>query len=163
MINDDVPAMPKQIIGQVAIDEQQPSVAFSDDGGFLWGQQSMSSMEEDTSCMEADIFGMCADFAAATPPPLTGNTATARASKNTRMVRPACMGLPLPQLQIADFEAARKAFIEARSFRLYPTSVATGRPAARATQNENPPHSGLRQLPPAADIPVPFRPAARLM
>ena len=48
MINDDVPAMPKQFIGQVAMDEQQPSMAFSDDGGFLWGQQSMSSMEEDT-------------------------------------------------------------------------------------------------------------------
>jgi hypothetical protein len=46
-ISDDVPAMPKQFIGQVAMDEQQPSMAFSDDGTFLWGQQSMSSMVDD--------------------------------------------------------------------------------------------------------------------
>jgi hypothetical protein len=112
--NEDVAAMPKQFIGQVAMDEQQPSMAFCEDG-FLWGQQSMSSMEEDMSCMEVDMFGMCTDFAPATPPPLTGSTATARASKNTRMARPRCMGLPLPRLQIADFEASRKALIEARS------------------------------------------------
>ena len=85
MINDDVPAMPKQFIGQVAMDEQQPSVAFSEDG-FLWGQQSISSMED-------DMFDMSADFAAAeaAAPAAVGSTATDRARKRIRIVRPRCM------------------------------------------------------------------------
>ena len=68
------------------MDEQQPSMAFSDDG-FLWGQQSISSMDE-------DMFDISADFAAtaAAAPAVVGNTATDRASKRIRMVRPRCMG-----------------------------------------------------------------------
>ena len=86
MINDDVPAKPKQFIGQVAMDQQQPSMAFSEDE-LLWGQQSMSSMED-------DMLDMSADFAAAAAviPPVVGSTATDRAIKRTRMVRPICIG-----------------------------------------------------------------------
>jgi hypothetical protein len=76
--------MPKQFIGQVAMDEQQPSMAFSDDG-FLWGQQSISSIEE-------DMFDMSADFTAAATAAAVGSTATDRASKRIKMVRPRCMG-----------------------------------------------------------------------
>src|SRR6202011_3583256 len=65
VINDDVPVMPKQFIGQVAMDEQQPSMAFSEDG-FLWGQQSISSMED-------DMFDISADFAAAAAPAVIGS------------------------------------------------------------------------------------------
>src|SRR6516225_6592979 len=92
-----VPAMPKQFIGQVAMDEQQPSMAFSE-GSFLCGQQSMSSMED-------DMFDMSADFAAApvAAPAAVGSTATDRASKNTRIARPRCMGLPLPWAQNSRF------------------------------------------------------------
>jgi hypothetical protein len=83
-INEDVPVTPKQLIGQVAIDEQQSSAAFCE-GSFLWGQQSMSSME-------ADMFDMAADLAPAeAPTTVLGSTATESAIKRTRMVRARCM------------------------------------------------------------------------
>jgi hypothetical protein len=80
-----VPATPKQFIGQVAMDEQQPSRSFSEDG-LLWGQQSMSSMED-------NMFDISADFAAAdaAAPALAGSTATDKTSKKTRIILPTCM------------------------------------------------------------------------
>jgi hypothetical protein len=92
--------MSKQFIGQVAMDEQQPSLAFSDGGGFLWGQQSMSSMEE-------DMLDMSADFAAiaVVAPAAVGSVATDSASKRIRMVRPRCMVRVACSFKIADFWA----------------------------------------------------------
>src|SRR5262249_10336063 len=107
MINDDVAAMPKQFIGQVAMVEQQPSMAFSEDEGFLWGQQSMSSMEEDISCMEDDMSAVPAGFAAASVLAAVGRTATDRVSKRIRMVRPRCMVSVTCSCKIADFRPVR--------------------------------------------------------
>ena len=108
MINEDVPAMPKQFIGQAAMDEQQSSMAFSeDDDGFLWGQQSMSSMEEDVWSMGDDMSAVRADFAAAAAPAVVGSTATDRASKRIRMMRPRCIVSVAYSFKIADFRAVR--------------------------------------------------------
>src|SRR6516225_5873292 len=94
-----VPAMPKQFIGQVAMDEQQPSMAFSE-CSLLCGQQSMSSMED-------DMFDMSADFAAApvAAPAAVGSTAIDSASKRIRMVRPRCIVGAACSFKIADFRA----------------------------------------------------------
>jgi hypothetical protein len=98
-INEAVAGRPKQFIGQVAMNEQQSSMGFSEDG-LLWGQQSMSSIED-------DIFDMSADFAAAAAaaPPVVGSTATDRASKRSRMVRPRCIVSAVCTFKIADFRA----------------------------------------------------------
>jgi hypothetical protein len=82
------------------MDEQQPSMAFSDGDGFLWGQQSMSSMAE-------DMFDMSADFAAtaAAAPAIVGSTATDRASKRIRMVGTRCIIIAVCTFKIADFRA----------------------------------------------------------
>ena len=87
-IKDEVPAMPKQFIGQVAMDEQQPSMAFWEGNFSLCGQQSMSSMD--------DMDDMSSDIAATPVAALAavGSTATDSASRNTRMARPRCMGQP---------------------------------------------------------------------
>lgn len=79
--------MQKQLIGQVAKDEQQPSMAFPGGSGFLCGQQFMS--------MEDDMFDMSADLDAAAEPAVVGSTATDKTSKKTRMARPTCMGSAL--------------------------------------------------------------------
>jgi hypothetical protein len=76
----------KQFIGQAAMDEQQPSMVFSE-GGFLWGQQSMSSMEDDMWSIGADMDDMSADFAPAAALAMVGRRATDRASKYTSMAR----------------------------------------------------------------------------
>jgi hypothetical protein len=95
--SDDVPAMPKQFIGQAAIDEQQSSMVFSE-GGFLWGQQSMSSMEDDMWSIGLDMDEMSVDFAPTAALAMVGRRATDRASKCTRMARPSRMNGPLSTL-----------------------------------------------------------------
>ena len=91
-ICEDVPVKPMQFMGHVAIDEQQSAMAFSA-GTFLCGQQSISSIDEDTWFMEEDMPGVSAAFT--TAPPLTGSMATERAIKMARTVRPSCMGSAL--------------------------------------------------------------------
>src|SRR5262249_2575293 len=96
-INEYVYARPKQCIGQGAINEQQPSIAFSA-GSFLLGQQSMSSIED-------DMLDIADDFAAAAAPAAVGSMATDRASKNTKMARPRCTGHPCCGVKIAYFRS----------------------------------------------------------
>ena len=88
-IREDVPDRPKQFMGQLAINVQQPSMVFSE-GSFLCGQQSMSSIEADMSSAEDDI-DMAVDFTAATAPLAAGSMATAIANKKARRVRPKCI------------------------------------------------------------------------
>src|SRR5262249_60868872 len=72
-------------MGHVAIEAQQSSMAFSEDG-FWCGQQSMSSMEEDIPLMAGS-----ADFTAAAMPRPGGRIAIDRATTTVRRVGPRCM------------------------------------------------------------------------
>ena len=69
-----------------AIDEQQSSRAFGE-GEFLWGQQSCVRSVE-------DMCDVSTDFTPIAAPLPVGNTATDRAIKRIRIVRPICMGDP---------------------------------------------------------------------
>jgi hypothetical protein len=84
-------ANPKQFMEHVAIDEQQSLMAFSE-GGFLCGQQSMSSMAEDIWSTEADMADMSTDLPPTAALPAVGSTAIDRTSNTIRIVRPRCMG-----------------------------------------------------------------------
>jgi hypothetical protein len=92
-----VPAMLKQFIEHVAIEEQQSSAVLC--SGICFRQQSCGpSVEADTLDMPAE-FG----YRAAATPPETGSIATDNAIKKTRMVRPKSMQpVPLwPKYQIS--------------------------------------------------------------
>ena len=90
MTTDDGAVNPRQFIGHVAIDEQQLGMAWSV-GAFLWGQQSMSSIGEDKWSILVAMPDMSVDLAAIAAPPSIGSTATDRASKRIRTVRPSCI------------------------------------------------------------------------
>ncbi len=93
--------MLKQFIGHVA-NEQQSSMALSV-GSFLWGQQSMSSMEDDMSSME-DMCDVSAVFMLTAARPEPGSMATESAIIKIKMVRPTCMS-PLLYRQNSRFPA----------------------------------------------------------
>jgi hypothetical protein len=96
-IKEGEPTNPKLFIGH-AIDEQQSSMAFCE-GRFLSGQQScMRSVE--------DMGDVSTDFTLIAAPLPVGNTATDRAIKRIRIVRPICMGRPCTS-KVADFRALR--------------------------------------------------------
>jgi hypothetical protein len=96
-IKGDAPTKLKLFMGH-AIDEQQSSVAFRK-GRFLWGQQScMRSVE--------DMCDVSTDFTPIAAPLPVGNTATDRAIKRIRIVRPMCLAQPCIS-KVADFRALR--------------------------------------------------------
>ena len=96
-IKEDAPTNPRLFMGH-AIDEQQSSMAFRE-GRFLSGQQSCMRSVEDM-CDEST------DFTPIAAPLPVGNTATDRAIKRIRIVRPMCMGQPCIS-KVADFRAFR--------------------------------------------------------
>jgi hypothetical protein len=96
-IKEDAPTKLKQFMGH-AMDEQQSSMVFRD-GSFLSGQQSCI-------CSMEDMCDMSAVFTLIAAPRSVGSTATDKAIKRIRMVRPMCIG-QLCTSKIADFRALR--------------------------------------------------------
>ena len=96
-VKEDAPAKLRQFMGH-AIDEQQSSMAFRE-GRFLSGQQSCMRSVEDT----CDI---STDFRPTAAPRPVGSTATDKAIKKIRTVRPMRMARPCTS-NIADFWALR--------------------------------------------------------
>ena len=108
------------------MDEQQSSIVFRE-GSFLSGQQSCM-------CYTEDMCDMSTVFTLTAAPRSVGSTATDKATKRIRMVRPMRMG-QLCTSKIADFRALRSNddFARVRPRSVRPCSLAKQRCADART------------------------------